>query len=159
MRPSGVGLSAHSAVPVVDHWNMFAAGKPWVAYSWSNELIIGLADRAFGIKGLLVLQAIIAVLLSISLAVGFSLLSRDWFFGLLLGAFTTLSCISHFSLRPQTLTWIYYVAALVLADRIFVGWFSVEVRARDADCVFLCGRMRTLRRHLVFFAVAAWSIQ
>jgi hypothetical protein len=109
---------AHHAVPRFDYWNLFAAGHPWVAYSWSNEVVYALVEKWWGLDGLLRLQLGLAIALAISMQYLLGLSAGSLFVGAVLGAYTTIACFAHFSLRPQTLVWIIFLAALALADRV-----------------------------------------
>jgi hypothetical protein len=104
----GRWIVAHGWVPYVDYWNAFAAGKPWVAYSWTQEVLFAVTESRFGLKGLLVLQTILFASVSLSLCLVFSLIARDWLFGLLVGFVATCSLGAFVLLRPQTFVWIYF---------------------------------------------------
>jgi len=114
----GRWILAHTDIPHQDLWGMFSHGQPWRAYSWSNEIIYALAERWWGIQGLLSLKLVLAAALSISLCAVFSKLSKDWFVGLLLGIFACVSCFNHYTLRPQSLIWIVFAWLLLVADNV-----------------------------------------
>jgi hypothetical protein len=105
-------------VPHVDHWNMFYAGKPWTAYSWSHEVLYAFFERCFGIEGVYILQILFALILSLTLFFCLSKLAGDWFFGSLLGALTVCTCVGHFGLRPQTFVWILLSFLLLVLETI-----------------------------------------
>ena len=117
-RVVGRWITAHKRIPVEDIWNMFGAGKPWRAYSWSNEIIYSLVDQHLGVKGLVILHFVLGTMLAASLFYCFGRISRDWFFGALLGAVATTGCIEHFSLRPQTLTFVLLPWVLLISEEI-----------------------------------------
>jgi hypothetical protein len=114
----GRWIVAHGEIPSVDYWNMFALGEPWRAYSWLSEIVVALVDGRFGPHGLLTLKFILAGSLGLSLGLAFRAIARDGFLGALLGVFATLACHNHFTLRPQSLVWIFFALLLALADRI-----------------------------------------
>jgi hypothetical protein len=114
----GRWILAHRSVPRFDYWNLFAAGHPWVAYSWSNEVVYALVDRIWGMDGLLRLQLGLAIALAVSMQYFLGLSAGSPFVGAILGAYTTVTCFAHFSLRPQTFVWILFLTALALADRL-----------------------------------------
>ena len=106
--------------PFTEHWNLFAVGKPWVAYSWSNEIVYAFTELNYGVKGLAVLKLALGALLSISLCWTLSKVAKDWFFGAILGVFATAACHNHFVLRPQTFVWVlfaYLLYYLTIAKR------------------------------------------
>jgi hypothetical protein len=114
----GRWIISHGWVPYVDYWNAFSAGKPWVAYSWTQEILFALADSWFGLKGLLALQMLLFISVSLALAASFSYLAKDWFFGLLLGCLTVCSLASFVLLRPQTFVWIYFLVLVCLLTAV-----------------------------------------
>jgi hypothetical protein len=106
-------------VPYVDYWNAFGAGKPWVAYSWSQEVLFAVIDSYFGLRGLLVLQTVLFAGISFALCYVYSRIAKDWLMGLLLGFVVTCSLGGFVLLRPQSFVWIYFLLLLyVLTDII-----------------------------------------
>lgn len=122
----GRWILAHHTVPVVDHWTLFGQGTPWRAYSWLPEILFAAFDSRFGIPGLLILQTILAALLSLALSLVFSRLARDYLIGLLLGVFVTSACFNHFTLRPQSFVWIYIASLVACADTIAKKGVSIR---------------------------------
>jgi hypothetical protein len=114
----GKWILSHQTVPRQDYWNMFGAGQPWRAYSWSNEIVFALTDRWWGEKGLALLQLLLGVVLACALFAVNGKISRDWFFGTLLGVYSTAGCFNHFTLRPQVLVWILFACAIAISDSI-----------------------------------------
>lgn len=114
----GRWILAHREVPRVDYWNLFAAGNPWNAYSWSNEVVYAWVDRLAGGKGLAVLQLLLAIVLAGAFQFLLGRCARNYFVGALLGAYTAVACFAHFSLRPQTFVWILFLGAITVADSI-----------------------------------------
>ncbi|MCB0337647.1 MAG: hypothetical protein KDD62_15130, partial [Bdellovibrionales bacterium] len=60
----GRWIQAHGQVPLEEHWNRFALGEPFKAYSWLVELLFASVDDTFGDQGLIVLKLVFGVLLS-----------------------------------------------------------------------------------------------
>jgi len=114
----GRWIIEHKSLPHQDYWNMFGHGQPWRAYSWSNEVIFAFVDSHFGIYGLLSLKLFLALCLAASLFWVMSKISSDWFFGGLLGIFSTAACFNHFTLRPQCLVWIYFALVIYICTLI-----------------------------------------
>ncbi|NDC36894.1 MAG: hypothetical protein EBZ48_02450, partial [Proteobacteria bacterium] len=102
---AGRWIITHGAVPHQDYWSMFGVGSVWRAYSWSNEIAYALAERWGGLKGLLGLKFLLAAVIVFSFGAAFRKLSGDAFVGALLAAFAAGGCVSHFTLRPQSLVW------------------------------------------------------
>lgn len=114
----GRWMLAHHQLPSVDLWNRFALNTPWRPYSWSNEIIFAWLDQHFGAHGLLSFKILIGVSLAFTLFYVYGRLARDWFFGGLLGMFSTAACYNHFTLRPQSIVWIFLALLLNELDRV-----------------------------------------
>ena len=114
----GRWILAHGEVPVVDLWNQYGIGKPWRAYSWSNEVVLAFTELTWGPWGLLTLKLLLAVGISVSFAAVYSVIARDGFIGVMLGVFTATACFNHFTLRPQSFVWILFALLLLLLDQI-----------------------------------------
>ncbi len=154
----GRWIVAHHAVPRIDYWNLFAAGRPWMAYSWSNEVVYALVDSLWGGDGVARLQLALAIILALSMQYLLGICAGSHFIGALLGAYTTIACYAHFSLRPQTVVWILFLAAITLADRV-----NTHTNARR-NVVLLClVGMVWANTHLTVIlglaAVFLWTLQ
>lgn len=114
----GRWILSHGIVPVQDYWNLFGAGMAWRAYSWSNEVVYALVDRHLGLKGLVFLQLLLAIVMAGSFQWLFSRIARDSWFGVLLGSLVAVACFGHFSLRPQVVVWIVFAVVLSLCSAI-----------------------------------------
>ena len=97
----GDWILKHNRVPMTDHWNMFSAGAPWRAYSWSSEIVYAAVDAQFGIFGLLVLKLALALMLCSAICFMCTRLAHDPIFGLAFGLIASTICYAHFGLRPQ----------------------------------------------------------
>lgn len=154
----GRWIIAHHTVPRVDYWNLFAAGHPWMAYSWSNEVVYALVDSLWGGEGLARLQLALAIILALSMQYLLGLCAGSQFIGALLGAYTTVACYAHFSLRPQTVVWILFLAAITLADRV-----TSHTNVRRNTVLLLLIGMVWANTHLTavlgLAAVFLWALQ
>ncbi len=103
-------------IPAVDYWNLFGQGKPWVAYSWSLEILFAWVDQHWQINGLIILKLILAILLSATLFFVYGKIARDYLFGAILGVYATAACYNHFLLRPQSFVWIYFSLLLFFLE-------------------------------------------
>ncbi len=122
----GRWIISHQALPAVDLWNRFALNTPWLPYSWSNEIIFAWLDLNFGLHGLLAFKIFIGIALACVLFYVFGRISENWFFGGLLGMFATAACYNHFTLRPQSLVWIFLAFLLYQLDCIERRGFSLK---------------------------------
>lgn len=123
---AGRWILSHGAVPQQDYWSMFGQGQTWRAYSWSNEVVYALAESWGGLKGLLVVKYLLAAAIVISCGVVFGRLSGDGFVGALLAAFAAGACVSHFTLRPQSLVWVLMVWLIYHAHRFSEEGFTAR---------------------------------
>ena len=114
----GRWVLANGTVPQVDYWNMFGVGQPWRAYSWSIEVLFAAIDANFGIHGLMTLKLALGAAIGLAMSWCFSKISRDWFLGALLGLYVTASCFNHFTLRPQSFVWIYFVLTIYCCNLV-----------------------------------------
>jgi hypothetical protein len=57
---TGNWILQHRAIPQTDPFSYTMAGKPWIAHEWLAELLLALADRAGGLRGVMVLMALAA---------------------------------------------------------------------------------------------------
>lgn len=106
----------NQTVPHTDYWTAFGEGKSWVAYSWLPDVIFASIDRFSGLKGLLFFSIIISAGVVGSLLVLYTSISGSAFYGAILAIFISCSFVHHFSLRPQTICWIYFALVIYLSE-------------------------------------------
>lgn len=122
---AGRWILSHHAVPRIDYWNTYAAGKPWIDYSWLAQIVFAVAEKLGGLKGVMLLQLLLAIAVPLGLACSYHALARDWFYAAAAAIVASLCLPSEFALRPQTITWILFAAAIALSvrvDRQGLGW-------------------------------------
>ncbi|MCI5064821.1 hypothetical protein MRY87_03750 [bacterium] len=152
----GKWILFHREVPVIEHWNAFAVGKPFRAYSWLPEILFAGIDTRFGTTGLFWAKLVLAQLLALTYFFVFARLSRDWFFGILLGLTCLVSCHNHFTLRPQSFTWMYFALLLLFTDsavrreRIFPSAFGISA----VMCLWANTHITTI---IGIAAIGSWS--
>jgi len=120
----GNWILSNQAIPTEELWNKFALGQPWIAYSWSIEILLAFVDGQFGDLGLAALKLLMNIALVVTVFVVFARLSGSWFFGALIGALAVFGCVQNLTLRPQTFVWIYFVWILGATDNIVRNGFS-----------------------------------
>lgn len=154
----GKWIISQRAIPHMDMWTIFSAGQPWRAYSWSNEVVYALFERFFGIQGVVFLHFALAAALALSLFYCLGRVAHDWFFGALLGILVTANCFQHFSLRPQTLTWICFVWLLLTAEKILQE--GLKKKHVAAIIFWLCLWANThISAILGLFAITIWAFK
>jgi hypothetical protein len=120
----GRWILAHKEVPFHDYWNSFARGTPWLAYSWSNEVVYALFERVGGIHGLLLAQIILSLILTGAIFGAYGRFAHDYLIGALVGCVVAAGCISHFQLRPQTVAWICFLGVLSGSHSVAVQGYT-----------------------------------
>lgn len=154
----GRWIVAHKQIPTVDIWNMFSSSQLWRAYSWSNEIVLALIDTWWGGVGLAIAQVVLGIALVACLQYVCGRLSRDYYIGALIGTYATVASYNNFTLRPQVLVWIFFAAAICVADDIAQKGIS---RWRLAGLALIgCLWANThLTAVLGVGAVVLWSVQ
>ncbi len=144
----GRWIISHGEVPTVEVWNRYALDQPFRAYSWSNEVVFALIDRWFSVDGLLVLKMVLGVGVALSACLMVGLISGNWFLGLFLGCLIGASTHGHFTLRPQSFTWIYLSLSLLFAELYrrgesaklsYIGFFLVMMLWANTHITTLIG--------------------
>lgn len=133
----GKWILARAEVPHLDQWNEFAAGTPWRAYSWLNEIVFAWVDASFGVMGLLLLKLLLSFLFVLTLLLTASRIARNAALGLLLGAASAIACYAHFGLRPQVVSWICFALCLFLSEKALREGFTKGVAVTLAFVMLL----------------------
>lgn len=153
---SGRWIVANFAVPTRDIWTQFGGDIPWVAYSWSNEIIFALFDRYFGLEGLLFLQMLLAVSFAIIICWTLGRVAKNFLLGSLLGAAIVAGCHAHFSLRPQSLVWIFLTLTLYFSEDISRRGFT-KTSVFGLIAVFCAWANSHITTAVGIGVVAAWT--
>ncbi len=119
-------IIAHEKLPIVDYWNTYGAGKHWRPYSWSLEVLFAFVDEHYGIIGLLALKWGFAALLAGGLMLAMSIIAGDYFIGSFFGALASVACYLNFALRPQSLSWLFFVGIIACVDLVRRNGFKVK---------------------------------
>ncbi len=115
---AGKWILSHGKIPEVDYWNMHGAGKPWVAYSWLNEILFAYTEINFGFKGLLALKFILSIFSSLILFFSLNNISKNSVVSLTLSIITMCAIHDYLLLRPQTFSWIFFILLITNANVI-----------------------------------------
>jgi hypothetical protein len=122
----GRWILANKTVPDQDYWTIFAFGKPWMAYSWSNEVLYAVIEKYFDLKGLLTLKLGLCFALALSSAIGLSLIAKDWFFGIICTAIILAGTSQYLTLRPQLLIWTILPLFIACLEKLRSENFSLK---------------------------------
>src|SRR5437588_172287 len=55
---SGESILAHRVLPSTDPYSFSKAGQPWIAWEWGSDVLLGLAHRIDGLRGVALLIAL-----------------------------------------------------------------------------------------------------
>jgi hypothetical protein len=107
--------------PTVDTWSFTAHGMPGVAYEWGGEVLIALAYRMGGLRGMDLLLIILTSIIVLLVYYFAWLRCRDAY-AAFFAAFLMLPLLALvFTLRPQLLGYIFLIATLILLERFRHG--------------------------------------
>lgn len=114
----GRWILAHRELPTVELWNRFGYGQPFVPYSWSFEILVGVLERLGGLRAVLVGQSVLVALVAVTIGWCLSRAAHDWFFGAIIGAMVTSGFVAQYTLRPQSIVWVLFALLLVVCFSI-----------------------------------------
>ncbi len=122
---SGEWMLQHQAVPRVDPFSTFGAGKPWVDYSWLYELLVTKLFRGFGLVGLLGYTCAMVLAITVALHHLVKRLQGDFNVAVLLTFVASLALERLYSPRPWHFTILFFV---LVVDIIVHARRTGEVR-------------------------------
>jgi hypothetical protein len=116
IRTGQIILATHRA-PRVDSFSSTMGGKPWFAWEWLYDLIVGQLDSTMGLNGVVWLNAVV-----IAAVFAWTL---QWLIrrgvNVLLAVLLVLLAISasmiHFLARPHVMSWLFTLAWFVILER------------------------------------------
>jgi hypothetical protein len=113
---TGQQIVATYAIPRVDSFSSTMSGKPWFAWEWGYDLVVGRLDAALGLNGVVWFTAVV-------IAAVFG-----WMFRVLVGRGTNLlvalglvllavsASMIHFLARPHVVSWLFTLAGFWILD-------------------------------------------
>lgn len=118
-------VAEQGSIPRVDPFSFTAAGSPWVAHEWGSELLLHWVTSGFGLRGLMVFQALLLIAFYALVA---RLLVREA--GHHLGTWALVAAVAfagagNWTTRPNLFSFLLFALTLALvrrADRT-VWWF------------------------------------
>ena len=124
IRTGELILATHS-VPRVDSFSSTMSGKPWYAWEWLYDVLVGAIHHAAGLNGVVFFSA---VLIALTFALVFRMmLARGASLGIAVVLLLLSVCASsiHFLTRPHLLSWLFTLIAFVALDG-----FETDSRSR-----------------------------
>jgi hypothetical protein len=123
-------LATHS-IPRVDPFSSTMAGKPWYAWEWLYDAMVGRLAETLGLNGVVWLTAIV---IAAVFAATFRLLLRRGM-NLFLAVFLMLLALSastiHFLARPHVVSWLFALLCWAILDSSESAAFSPPGSAND----------------------------
>ena len=121
---SGQQIVATHALPRVDSFSSTMEGKPWFAWEWLYDLVVGQLEAHLGLDGVVwltavVIAAVFAWMLRLLLARGANVLITLPLVLLALWASTI-----HFLARPHVVSWLFTLAWFVILDSSEREWLD-----------------------------------
>jgi hypothetical protein len=115
---NGESILVHRTLPGTDPYSFSKAGEPWVAWEWGSDVLLGLAHRVDGLRGVtlliaLVISACIWLCCRLQFAVG-----GDFLLIALLAPPMITTASLHWLARPHIFGWLFLVAAVLYAERV-----------------------------------------
>lgn len=94
-------------IPHVDSFSSVMQGKPWFAWEWLYDIVVGLLDSAYGLNGpvwftAIVIAVVFAWMVRLVLSRG-----ADLFVALILVLLAMSASTIHFLVRPHVLSWLF----------------------------------------------------
>jgi hypothetical protein len=109
---TGQWILEHHAIPRIDTFSSFAAGKPWQAYSWLFEVLVYKLYSTFGLLGIVFYTGFLTVAVTAALYHMLRRLQRDFSLVVLL-TFAGAMCMGHlYTPRPWLFTILFFILEL-----------------------------------------------
>ena len=113
---TGQQIVATHAIPRVDSFSSTMAGKPWFAWEWGYDLVVGQLEAALGLNGVVwftavVIATVFAWMFRLLIARGTNLVVA---LGLVLLAVS--ASMIHFLARPHVVSWLFTLAWFWILD-------------------------------------------
>ena len=106
---TGEWILQHHAIPHVDIYSRFAAGRPWQAYSWLFEVVLFRLYRWFGLDGIMVYMGVMLTAIAAALYRLVSRLQPDFTKSALI-TMAVLTAISRlYTPRPWLFTILFFI--------------------------------------------------
>jgi len=115
---TGEWILDHHALPRSDLYSFSRAGRPWVAWEWGSDVLMGLAHRIGGLRA-------VAAFFSLAIAATTWLCCRlhftaggDFFLTALSMPLVITTTSLHWLARPHVFSWLFLLGALIYVIRL-----------------------------------------
>ena len=113
-------LSTHRW-PTVDPYSFTARGNPWIAYEWLGDLLLAATEGAWGLRGLMALDLVLAAAILLALYALTTLRCGKSKAAFVACAVLLPMVYPSCSLRPQMLGYFFLVLTLIVLERFRQG--------------------------------------
>jgi hypothetical protein len=113
---TGQQIIATHAVPRVDTFSSTMTGKPWFAWEWLYDLLVGWLEASLGLNGVVWLTSVV---IAAVFALCFTLLLRrgtDLLAALVLILLALSASMIHFLARPHVVSWLFTLVWFAVLD-------------------------------------------
>ena len=113
---TGQQILATHAIPRVDSFSSTMAGRPWFAWEWLYDLVVGQLERTLGLNGVVCLTALV---IAAAFAWVFRLLmvrGTNMLVALVLVLLAVSASMIHFLARPHVVSWLFTLAWFWILD-------------------------------------------
>jgi hypothetical protein len=107
--------------PHTDPYSFTVAGQPWLAFEWGGDVVLALAARWGGLRGLDLLFIVLAGAIVLALYYLASLCAGNSKAGFVAAAILYLLAVPSFSLRPQMFGYLFLIITLIVLERFRRG--------------------------------------
>jgi hypothetical protein len=114
---NGEWILDHRALPSSDPYSFSKAGQPWIQWEWGTDVLMGLAHRLDGLRGVASLYALVLALCiwmccRLHFAAG-----GDFFLTALLAPLIVTTTSLHWLARPHVIGWLFLLGAVLYCER------------------------------------------
>jgi len=117
----GQDILATHRWPTADVYSFTAHGAPWIAYEWLGEVLLASVQRAFGLRGLMVLDLALGSAIVLALYALAWLRSGDCRAAFLACMLLLSPIVFSCTMRPQMLGYLFLVLTLIILERFRQG--------------------------------------
>lgn len=129
---TGQQILAVHGVPRVDSFSSIMAGKPWFAWEWLYDVVVGLLEARLGLNGVVWFTAVVIALVFAAMFRLLILRGTNLLVALTLTLLATSASMIHFLARPHVVSWLFTLV-----------WFWI-LDSSERDCLRGRGRSRWL---------------
>jgi hypothetical protein len=113
---NGESILTNHTLPRTDPYSFSKPGEPWIAWEWGSDVLLGLANRLDGLRGVTMIIAVaIAVCTWMCCRLQF-LTGGDFLLAALIAPPMITTASMHWLARPHVFGWVFLVGAVLYAE-------------------------------------------